>query len=554
MDVAAVGTMACLKREQSQTDDRELRPLLGATGAIHTPCATVYLSAAKAYKVRGAVDLGYLDFTTLAARKHVCEEELRLNAELAPGVYQAVVPIARGRGRRLVMLTDGEGLPRGAEVVEYAVKMRRLPEKGMLTAILEERGLSDAEVEAIVSRLATFHAKAAVGPTVRRHGSPAAVRRELLGNLSQIEPFVGGRHGVIEQEQFAHLRRWMTQQLDTLASVLKRRAATGRIREGHGDLHAGNVCFDPAARSRSNRTGLLIYDRLEFREDFRCKDVAAELACLASTFDARGHYELADRVVELYAKRARDPGILKLQPLYRAHYAAVRGKVHAVRSGQRGAPAAERARERDAARRFMQLAVGYALPPCLVITCGLPGSGKSVASRAVAAPLRAGIHRADEIRKGLAGLAPTDRGGKVLYTARMTERTYAAMLRRCRTDLRAGRSAIADATFRSRALRAGFIAAARALGAPVVIVHCYASVAETRRRLVARSAANADASDADMAVYERMRAEFEPPTTREASVEMCTPGRSLNELVAGVLGSLGAQAAGRARRRGSSNP
>lgn len=520
-----------------------LSNLFGTERVITTACSRIFLpprpspgspaaGPGHAYKVRLPVRLAYLDFTTLAARRLASREELRLNADLAPGVYQTLLTIAIVPDGTLHLHEGGDPLQPGVEAVDVAVRMRNLPESGMLPAILAQRTLTPDERRALVARLADFHARAATGPEIARHGSLDALRSELLGNLDQCRPFaVPG--GVIAPAALDRLRDWMAAQLDALAPVLRDRAIGGFVREGHGDLHAGNICFDPSAATPENPTGLLIYDRLEFRLDFRCKDVAAEIACLASSLDAAGHHDLADGIAGDYAALTSDTGVRTVGTLYRAHYAAVRGKVHALQ-----AAAARDARDHleadhhaDLASRKLHQALGYSRGPVLMIACGLPGSGKSHAARLLGPALRARVHRADEIRKCLLGLAPTDRGGPDLYSPLVSARTYAELLGRCDTDLAAGRSVLADATFRDAFLRQPFVALARARGVPLVIVHCHADEAETRRRLEARSAEGRDASDADWAVYEKLAPTFEPPAPHEGPVLRVEPDASTRDLL-----------------------
>ena len=50
---------------------------------IETHISWVFLCGPYAYKIKKAIDLEFLDFSTLAAREHYCREELRLNARLA---------------------------------------------------------------------------------------------------------------------------------------------------------------------------------------------------------------------------------------------------------------------------------------------------------------------------------------------------------------------------------------------------------------------------------------------------------------------------------------
>lgn len=497
---------------------------------VHTPCSTIYLLPTLAYKVKKPVNLGWLDYRTLADRRRLCEEEIRLNAELAPGVYRRVVPVCRRPDGGLAI-----GAPPTGEPENYAVEMRRLPARGMLASLLERGEVGPEHLDAIVSRLAAFHAGCPRAPFVTPDEYTRTLSAEFESNLRELEPHVGvlidqpdprdsAGAIVLSTPLAAAVREFLTtfvaRQRDRLATRLR----AGRVVEGHGDLHAGNICFDPAGATPGNPLGLVIYDRLEFRLDFRCKDVAAELAHLAMTCDAHaGVRAIGDELLDRYARRTGDLDLAELSRGFRVHYALVRAKVHARRATQPDVSAADRRREILAGVHASALAAAYVAPPTLVLTCGLPGSGKSYVGQRLAPVLGCSIHRADEVRKELVGLKPTDRGGPELYTSQMSARTYAEVLTRCRADLAAGRHTIADATFRARANRAPFMQLARELGVPCVILHAHADEAETHRRLTTRAAAGSDASDADFLVYQSMAASFEPPTPDEAPVVKATP-------------------------------
>ncbi|HEX5361711.1 MAG TPA: hypothetical protein VFW49_11625, partial [Fluviicoccus sp.] len=60
---------------------------------IETHISWVLLTGEFAYKIKKPVCFAFLDFTTLAARKHSCEEELRLNRRLSGDLYCDVVPV-----------------------------------------------------------------------------------------------------------------------------------------------------------------------------------------------------------------------------------------------------------------------------------------------------------------------------------------------------------------------------------------------------------------------------------------------------------------------------
>src|SRR5437870_196776 len=118
----------------------------------HTHISVVFLAGNYAYKIKKPVSLGFLDFSTLEKRRHFCSEEVRLNRRLAPDVYAGVVPVVRSAaGLRF----EGDG-----EAIEYAVKMRRLPDEATLEHRLERGEITRETIKALGRRLAEFHARA----------------------------------------------------------------------------------------------------------------------------------------------------------------------------------------------------------------------------------------------------------------------------------------------------------------------------------------------------------------------------------------------------------
>jgi hypothetical protein len=96
---------------------------------VETHLSRLYFVGAHVFKVKKAVDLGFVDFSTLEQRKFACDEEVRLNRRLAPDTYLGVRPIVRGPGG--AVRVGGAGAP-----IEYAVEMVRLPAAQMLDAKL----------------------------------------------------------------------------------------------------------------------------------------------------------------------------------------------------------------------------------------------------------------------------------------------------------------------------------------------------------------------------------------------------------------------------------
>lgn len=468
---------------------------------IETHISHLFFAGDRVYKVKKPIVLPFLDYGTVEKRRTLCEEEVRLNRRLAPRTYVGVEAISideRGRAR-----VGGAGT-----AVEHAVVMERLPAARMLDVVLARGEIDNEAMVSLADLLAAFHASAATGPGVDEHGAPAAVRDNAIGNFDETAEFVFDRArdrgplGTISRRLHGFLRSRTEGFLDAHAGLLERRVREGRIRDGHGDLHAGNVCLAPE--------GIVIYDCIEFRAAFRCGDVACDLAFLLMDLDMRDFRAFGAFLARRYAEASRDEGLAGLLPFYKGYRACVRGKVASLRA--RGTGAAEAKLE---AMRYFQLAAAYELPHALVLTCGLPASGKSFVARAIARPFEAVVLQSDAVRKRLAGVAPGARhqAGYLegIYTPEHTARTYGKLLEDARQHLIEGRTVIVDATFAKRAHRSPFVAAASDLRVPLVVASVQASDDEVRARMERRALDPDPLSDADMAVYLRARETFELP-------------------------------------------
>jgi uncharacterized protein len=470
---------------------------VGRVELLQTHISWVFLAGDRAYKVKKPVDLGFLDYSTPERRESCCHEEVRLNRRLAPEVYLGVVPITRGRDGRLRIGGPGRAL-------EHAVEMLRLPADRMMDRMLEHAEIDNEQMNGVVRLLADFHARAATGPGVDEHGSPQSVRFNVRENFQQTAPFVGelwsaALHGALQSAAESFLEQH--------AELFESRVGTGRIRDGHGDLHAGNICFSPQ--------GIVIYDCIEFAARFRCGDVAADLAFLAMDLDLRCFRGFSAYLASRYADEAADPELLRLMPFYKGYRAVVRAKVAAMRSAAAGQSEEARREARSEAMRYWHLAASYVLPPALVLMCGLPGTGKSWLARRLARPFEAALLHSDAERKRLAGLSPLVHAPSAfaegLYTADHTARTYARLAELARDGLRRGRSVIVDAAFSKRAQRGALVQAAEELGLPWALVEVSCPEPLVASRMQQRARQRGELSDADFGVYLQARESFEPP-------------------------------------------
>jgi aminoglycoside phosphotransferase family enzyme/predicted kinase len=508
---------------------------------VRTNTSLVFLAGERVYKVKRRVDLGFVDYTTLGRRRFFCEEEVRLNRRLAPGVYLGVVPVARGRDGTLHV--DGLG-----ETVEVAVEMKRLPASRMLGSLVEAGEVDNSWIGEIASLLAGFHAGARTGPEVDVYGTPEAVAYNVRENFDQTAGFAAppGRDApagarTVSPGLHAFLAGRAERFLSEQQTLLEARVRNGRIRDGHGDLHAGNICLTDQ--------GIVIYDRIEFAPRFRCGDVASDLAFLAMDLDGRGVRGFSAFLVRRYAEQAGDPDLERLTRFYKGYRAVVRAKVASFGAVDREVGDEEREARRLEALSYFHLAASYELGPVLILTCGLPASGKSTVARRLAEPFEAAVLRSDVRRKQLAGLDPTTSAAAALhggiYTPEMSERTYAALLAGAEAILSDGRSVVVDAAFARADRRRPFVDLAERLRLPWLLVETRVDDETTRRRMRARVGDRSEVSDADYCVYERLRDEYEPPLeVPEPHVLAADGGAPADETAERALDRLVAQVAG----------
>jgi len=501
---------------------------------LQTHISLLFFAGDRVYKIKKPLDMGFLDYTTLEQRKHFCDEEVRLNSRLAPETYLGVVGLTRDDSGQIHV--EGEG-----ETIEYAVQMKRLPEHRMLNTLLEHGIIDNARLDAIVDLLVDFHARAASGPDITQYAEPTELRRQVRDNVETLKRFAapldenaeaGWR--ALSSALLQRLAHHMYGFLDDHDSLLHHRVKDNRIREGHGDLHAGNICLPS-----DDPHDIVIYDCIEFTPAFRCRDVACEMAFLAMDLDVRGYRGFSQYMIHQYAERAHDDDMDKLVPFYKLHLASVRGMVSALKVVEDNVDEDDREQARHNAKRYLHVAASYTIGPALIIMCGQPGTGKSWAARHIAEPFEAVVLRSDVIRKEMAGIAltspvPEDRREEI-YSRPWTNRVYERMLERADETLKHGRPVIVDATFSSVQRRARFLDLAHARDVPVAIVHTTAPDEIVLQRMKKRAEED-DVSDADWRVYEMMRDDFESLNEDEQpNAVHCEPDTQPDDLVDAVI-------------------
>ena len=470
----------------------------GPIKLVETHISWVFLTGDYAYKLKKPVSLGFLDFSTLQARRSCCQEELRLNGRFAPELYLASVPITGPVNRPQV---EGAGEP-----IEWAVKLRQFNESDQLDRLLEAGKLSPADCEQLAVEIAGVEDRLAVADPQQPWGSPQLFLSTVELNLEQLisaRPETAGR-----AEQ---LRGWLAAELAARAGLLEARRQAGKVRECHGDLHLANIVM--------HKGRPVAFDGIEFNESLRWIDVANDVAFLVMDLHARGRPDLAAHVTSGWLEATDDHAAAAVMPLFAVYRAIVRAAVAAIRRKQ----ASEAGNQTVVVKmdhesdRYLDLADHLASPrqPRLFVTSGISGSGKTTVAGQVIERCGAVRVRSDVERKRLAGLRPTERPADDaatawLYSAAMTEQVYRRLVELAGLLLDAGQSVVVDATCLRRAQRAVFTELAAVKQVPLTWLVCELPLAELDRRIAARQAAGDDASDASAAVARNQLAAFEP--------------------------------------------
>jgi aminoglycoside phosphotransferase family enzyme/predicted kinase len=463
-----------------------------------THISHVFVGQTMVYKIKKPVDFGFLDFTTKQRRRFFCAEEVRLNSRLAEGIYLGVVPIyGKGEGYSFRKA-------RGRVIVEYAVRMLRIPEERLLSRIIEEGKLAYGGLDEVGSMLARFHGRA----MAHRHdpfGTVEAIRTNTEENFAQVLPHRGV---TVDQDTYERLVSYTRAFIDDRGEAFSRRKESGFVREGHGDLHSGHVCLiDPP----------IIMDCIEFNKRFRIADVLEDMAFLFMDMEYRGRFDLSASVSRAYfSHTVRQQAAPELITFYKVYRAIVRGKIEGFTAGTVRDEAERRAAVRRG-REYFLLARYYAEQPQTafnpVVFMGVSGSGKS----AIAEGLLAGslVLRSDLVRKEMAGVEPHEHlyvgYGAQIYGDDMTQRTYLAITQAAVDSARRGQRVVVDATFLARSQRAGFYEACLGAGLNPFFIHCFADGSVLRERVRLRTAQGTDISDAHISVLEQqLRTSDEP--------------------------------------------
>ena len=462
-----------------------------------THISHVFLTGDYVYKIKKPVNLDFLDFTTLKKRYHYCHQEVILNKRLSHNVYLGVVPITFKDGNYHL---TGPGIP-----VEYAVKMRQLPADRSMVYLLKRKKINRTLIEELAVILSEFYVQ---GPSVEHIHSSGAWETILANceeNFQQTTMFAGE---ILDERIFQIVRSATLSFLHRKKELFDNRIKSKKIRDCHGDLRTGHIYFTDE--------GIQIIDCIEFNERFRFQDITSDLAFLAMDLDYEGFPQIANYLLDDYAKHTEDPDVFVLIDFYKCYRAFVRCKVNCIRFQEDGLGKKDKAKLLKETNKYLDFAYRYAVQftrPTLWVVCGMPGSGKSTISRDLSRVFRIKAFQSDVIRKELYGLKPDDLSDMSfeagIYSKGASGLTYGRLLLLGQEEIEQGRSVILDATYSKQHDRIEAIRMAKDNDVNIVFVECVLKENVIKERLLEREAGY-PVSDARYHHYEDFKKRFEP--------------------------------------------
>ncbi|MEL7833714.1 AAA family ATPase [Fodinibius sp. N2] len=483
---------------------------------VQTHISHVFIASPYVYKCKKSVDFGFLDYSSLEKRRKFCDREVELNRRLSDGIYLGVAAIVKDGDS--YQLTDEKAAD--DKVVEYAVKMKQLPEEYFLHSYLEQDTLSKKHLDRVADKLADFYLSQQPDEEILQYGEIESIKVNTDENFEQTRDFVDE---TIAENAYKAIQYFTNQYFEKRGGLFERRVAQKRIVDGHGDLHLEHIHITPDS--------VQIYDCIEFNDRFRYGDLAVDLAFLAMDLDFNDRWSDERYFIDQMAEKLDDPDLPKIIDFYKCYRAYVKGKVKSLQSGEPEVPKKDRQRARQTAQQYFDLSLRYALlgsRPSAIIFMGKVGTGKSTLARHLHKKLSIEYFSTDEIRKRLAGLPLEERTPSTkrdtLYSEKMSEQTYQQLLDKAESNIRAGKSIILDATFSSRSSREKLIKKLTSLNVQLLFVEAQAPENIIKQRLKARENQDDVISDARIEDFDKLDRRYEPPAELEGKqlVEVAT--------------------------------
>lgn len=473
---------------------------------IETHISAIILTGEYAYKIKKPLNLGFLDFTTLAQRHQYCQAELELNQRTAPEIYVELIAITGSE--------DHPNLNGSGEIIDYAIKMREFPQTALFDELLNNQQLSPELIDATAIMLADFHQQSSREAPDDSLGSPENIEQFVQQNFAQIIPLL---HEPSDLNLLHEMQDWATQQQKILYPTLAQRKAQGFIRACHGDVHLKNIALIAGKPT--------LFDCIEFNPALQWTDTMADLGFLSMDLQDKGNVAYARQLINTYLEYSGDYSGLAVLRYYQHYRAMVRAKIALFNLTTPNLSTAEQAETLRSYRQKIQLAATYTKnnKTFLAITHGVAGSGKSTLAQQLINAFDAIQIRSDIERKRLANLGLLTRTindvNAGLYAPEITQKIYQHLLTLTQSLLHMGYSVIVDATFLQLTQRQLFFNLAKQLDIDFFILACETEDTILQQRVQQRSTQILSHSDATIEVLNMQKINLETPTEIE---QTCT--------------------------------
>lgn len=466
---------------------------------LQTHASVLAIAPPYVYKVKKRVNLGFLNFTKLEDRKRNCERERELNSRFCSGLYMAILPIALQHGQ---LAFGGEG-----ETVDYALQMKQLPGGYFLDQLLRAGHVTHKMLDAVLDILKGCYTKPLPDSLISLYGNMGSIREAVKETISSLEQ---QKEDAVHPASLEAISQYFERFFQDNQKLFEKRVQEQRIRDCHGDLHLEHIHI--------RKGKVCIYDCIEFNDSFRYIDVGSDVAFLAMDFDHHKRPDLAFYLTNRIANLLHDPDMLLLADFYKCYRACVRAKVECIKSGEPEVAVSEREEGKEAAGRYVGLALRYALfgsEPVVLLVCGRSGCGKTTLAESIAEKLNWKHINSDVIRKAAAALPLYQRTDTMirqgLYSQPVTDKVYQTLLEETLAQVKKRKGIVVDATFGLAKHRALFSQALENQHIPFYFIEMQTSDEVLKKRLAERDKMKTVVSDARLEDFELLRHIYQEP-------------------------------------------
>lgn len=494
-----------MTKEEIQTIAQRIK----TKGICETHTSWVLLTGEFAYKIKKPVNFGFLDYTTKEKRKRFCWKELKLNRRLAPEIYLEVLGIDKD-----YQFTAMDS----PSVIDYAVKMKELPQEVLMSALLERKKVKFSPMKEIAEIVANFHNELKGKKEIEQYGRIEVIRFNWEENFSQTEGFIGE---TISRRRYETIKGKIYSFMEKNERLFKQRIEKRKIKFCHGDLHSGNIFILDRP---------YIFDCIEFNPRFSCCDTASEVAFFLMDLEFHNCHHLADYFLDNYLQLTKDFTLLRLISFYKAYRAYVRGKVISFRLKEKGIRKKDKLKAKNLAQRYFHQSERYVLSlfkkPKVLVFFGPPASGKTTLAEKMRRREEGIFLSTDILRKDLLGI-PVEKHlpapfGKGIYQKGLTQKTYRALLKRAKEYYREKMPIFLDGTFSNPYYRDLL---KRGLKSSLFWILCWAP----RRVILCRLKRERRYSDAHPEIYLKMVRGYQPLSLKSLNLLRLNTKRKVRE-------------------------